>query len=218
MGDTTIRARAAQPRENPTAERLVFFTDAVVAIAMTLLILPLMESVSEAKAEDLTTAEYLNEHGGQLFSLALSFVLIAVFWRQHHGLFDRVERETGALVWLNIAWMFTIVWLPVATALTGSLHTDTLQQVLYIGTMLANAVIMVLMNVVVIRTPRLLKAGQERPIGGLSAAIALSLLFGVALLVAILWQDDKYYPMFLLFLTGPLARVIRSQLARRVPA
>ena len=209
MGDTTIG-----DRRYPSAERLVFFTDAVVAIAMTLLILPLMESVAEARTEHLATAEYLHEHGGQLFSLGLSFMLVAVFWRQHHGLFERVERESPALVWLNVAWMFTIVWLPVATAMVGSLETDALQQVLYIGTMLANSVVMGLMYLVVIRMPGLMKEGAEVPAGGLSASIALTILFGVALLVSVLWVDDQYYPMFILFLTGVLVRPIRKVVVR----
>ena len=70
-----------------SAERMEFFTDAVVAIAMTLLILPLMESVAEAGRDGVTTADYLSEHGGQLFSFALSFVIIASFWAGNHSLF-----------------------------------------------------------------------------------------------------------------------------------
>ncbi len=53
-----------------SAERMKVFTDAVVAIAMTLLILPLMESVAEAGRDGVSTADYLSEHGGQLFSFA----------------------------------------------------------------------------------------------------------------------------------------------------
>src|SRR6478735_6009389 len=66
------------------AERLKAFSDAVVAIAMTLLILPLMESVRDVAAHDLSTWEWLNENAGQLLSFALSFVLIANFWLTHH--------------------------------------------------------------------------------------------------------------------------------------
>ena len=126
-----------------SAERLKFFTDAVVAIAMTLLILPLMESVAEAGRDGVTTADYLHEHGGQLFSFALSFVIIASFWAGHHSLFEHVERYSAALVWLNIAWMFTIVWLPVPTAMVGSMAEDGPQKAIYIGTLLVSSAIMV---------------------------------------------------------------------------
>lgn len=54
-------------------ERVVFFTDAVVAIAMNLLILPLMESVSEAPEQG-DTAVWLNAHSSQVLSFAMSFL------------------------------------------------------------------------------------------------------------------------------------------------
>ena len=103
------------------AERLKAFADAVVAIAMTLLILPLMESVGDAAADHLSSLEWLNANTGQLFSFALSFVLIANFWLTHHRLFAGIHRVTNGLLWLTIAWMFTIVWLPIPTALVGQL-------------------------------------------------------------------------------------------------
>ncbi len=68
------------------AERLKFFTDAVVAIAMTLLIIPLLKDVAEAARADAWRMEYLEESAGQLLSLALSFVIIATFWMMHHAL------------------------------------------------------------------------------------------------------------------------------------
>ena len=69
-----------------------FFTDAVVAIAMTLLILPLLESVSTAADEGLGTADYLRENGTQLFAFVLSFVIISRFSFAHEKLFDSVRR------------------------------------------------------------------------------------------------------------------------------
>ncbi len=78
-----------------SAERMKFFTDAVVAIAMTLLILPLLESVSAAAGEGLDTADYLHENGSQLFAFVLSFVIIARFWYSHEKLFTSVERWTA---------------------------------------------------------------------------------------------------------------------------
>ena len=99
-----------------SSERLTFFTDAVVAIAMTLLILPLTEGVTDARYEGRTTSEYLRDHSDELFAFALSFVIIASFWRAHHALFEHVAAYSQLLLWLNILWMFTVVWLPVPTA------------------------------------------------------------------------------------------------------
>ena len=67
----------------------------------------------------------------------LSFVIIARFWYAHEKLFDSVERWTGSLMLLNVAWMLTIVFLPVITAMVGVMDTDRLQIAIYVGTMLA---------------------------------------------------------------------------------
>ena len=75
----------------------------------------------------------------------LSFLIIARFWVSHERLFDYVERWTGWLMILNVLWMLTIVFLPVVTAMVGSMDTDRLQIALYIGTMLVNTLVMTAM-------------------------------------------------------------------------
>ncbi len=99
-------------------------------------------ALREGEAPRLTTAGYLYEHQGQLLSFMLSFIIIASFWAGHNRLYESVEYYNGLLLWLNIAWMFTIVWLPVPTALVGSMDTDALQKVLYIDTMLIGSLVM----------------------------------------------------------------------------
>lgn len=81
-----------------SADRLKAFTDGVVAIAMTLLILPLMEGVIDLGREGRSVLEYLGEDYGQLISFVMSFVLIASFWISHHRVFDRVEHTSGPLI------------------------------------------------------------------------------------------------------------------------
>ena len=89
-------------RELYPVERMVFFTDAVVAIAMTLLILPLLESVTEAAAAGLSTREYVIEHDGQLVAFALSFVVISVFWRGHDRWLPNWALNLMGLVYLPL--------------------------------------------------------------------------------------------------------------------
>lgn len=201
-----------------SAERLKAFTDAVVAIAMTLLILPLMESVTELAREGADAGQWLHEESAQLFTFALSFVLIANFWMSHHRLFDRVDRTTSGLVWLTVAWMFTIVWLPVATAIVGQMDTDATQTVLYIGSLIITSLVLLATRLYLRGHPGLHAIEPVRLRHGLLADVVTSALFAVALTVALLFPAVGYNAMFLLLLTWPLHRLGASMLDRRAAA
>ncbi|GAA4478940.1 TMEM175 family protein [Microbacterium panaciterrae] len=203
---TPIREEPANPVL--TAERLKAFVDAVVAIAMTLLILPLMEGVIALGHDGKGVPEYLAEDWGQLLSFALSFLLIANFWMTHHRMFDRVERTTNALVWIQVAWMFTIVWLPVPTAMLGSMPTDVLQKILYIGSLLVTALLMLGTRLYLRAHPELHSIPGALLHRGIAVEIVLSALFASALLVALLVPDIGYWAMFLMMLSGPAQAII----------
>lgn len=207
-----IREESANPVL--TAERLKAFVDAVVAIAMTLLILPLMEGVIALGHEGKGVPEYLAEDYGQLLSFALSFLLIANFWMTHHRIFDRVERTTNALVWLQVAWMFTIVWLPVPTAMLGSMDEDPVQKVLYIGSLLVTALLLLATRIYLLAHPELHSIPEMLLRRGIAVEIVLSALFATALLVAVLVPAIGYWAMFLMLLSGP-AQAIIARRARR---
>ena len=190
-----------------TSERFGAFTDAVVAIAMTLLILPLMELVPEAAREGLSTAEVLREHSGQFTAFLLSFVLIAVFWFQHHRLFRADTPHTGLRALANLAWMVTIVFLPVATAMTGSMETDRLQILVYIGTLALSSWLLVALSVLEIRARR--DAHLPTPNRSIVATqLAMSLLYVAALTLAEVFPDVGYTFLFLMALTGVLRRLL----------
>lgn len=195
-----------------SAERMKLFTDAVVAIALTLLILPLLESVSEAAHAGTATGRFLGEHGDQLFSFALSFAVIALFWTQHHNLFAAVERWAGVLLLLNFCWMFTIVWLPVPTAMAGTMHTDPLQKLVYIGTMLLSSLIMVAMYAVLERNPGLRAWGAPPMRSGRISSWVLAGLFTLALALSLAVPALGYLPTVLLLLTRPIERRITGRL------
>lgn len=198
---------SAPPRLSP--ERFTAFVDAVVAIAMTLLILPLMESASDAADSHLTTAEFLGQHGGQLISFALSFLLIATFWMEHHRVYSRVHRVTSALVWINVLWLFTIVWLPVATAMIGQLPRDALQSTIYIGTLLLTQLATLGAKWYLLRHRDLSDhpaAALQRGILGDAASAAL---FVVALVVAVALPEVGYFSLLLIALTSPVARFLQ---------
>lgn len=190
------------------AERFTTFVDAVVAIAMTLLILPLLEAVSDAAAGKRSTAEFFTEHAGQLLSFALSFLLIAVFWMGHHRQYRDVEQITPALLWINVGWMATIVWLPVPTAMLGQLDADPLQAVVYIGTLIGTQLSTLGGWLYLLRHPQLTTAPPSALRAGVVGDLAAIILFVAALVIAALTAPNGYWALLLLLLNGPLARLL----------
>lgn len=204
------------PRTQPfRTERFKAFVDAVVAIAMTLLILPLMESVSEAASGHMSTAEFLDEHSGQLLSFGLSFLLIATFWMGHHRQYRDVEFITGPLLWINVAWMATIVWLPVPTAMIGQMDTDPLQAVVYIGTLIMTQVTTLAGWLYLARHRDLGTVSTEAIRLGAIGDVAAIVLFAAALAIAVAASPDGYAGLFLLLLSDPMSRLLNRLLRKR---
>jgi uncharacterized membrane protein len=191
-----------------SGERFKAFVDAVVAIAMTLLILPLMESVSDAASGDLSTVEFLEQHSGQLASFLLSFVLIASSWIAHHRQYNDVTVITRALLWINVAWMATIVWLPVPTAMLGQMESDPLQAVLYIGTLMLTQTTTFAAGIYLLRHPDYTSADPDEIRMSAVADVVAVVLFGVALVIVILVGSEGYFALFLLALTGIITRIL----------
>jgi uncharacterized membrane protein len=182
---------------------------------MTLLILPLMESVSDAASGKLTTAEFLDEHSGQIVSFLLSFVLIANSWIGHHRQYNDVETITRPLLWINVAWMVTIVWLPVPTAMLGQMEGDPLQAVLYIGTLILTQISTFAGRVYLLKHSEYSTEDPARIRFGAAADIASAILFGIALMIVVVFGSSGYYSLFLLALTGILARPLNRLVRAR---
>jgi uncharacterized membrane protein len=93
-------------------ERTVFFSDAVVAIALTLLALELPVPDGETNAAALRS---LADHNAEYRAFLISFVVIAVHWFGHHRVFGYVTALTGRLAWWNMLWLLMVVLTPFAT-------------------------------------------------------------------------------------------------------
>ena len=198
------------------AERTKAFIDAAVAIALTLLILPLMESVGEVAGEGEDALTWLQDHRGQLVSFVLSFVLIALFWLIHHHLFTRVERLTPRLFWLLAAWMLTIVWLPVATAVSGRMEdSDDTARALYIGSLALTALASLGVRLYVRAHPALHSVSDDEMVRAVALDLSLLLLFGAALLIGWLVPAIGYFALLLTMLSGVVQKLLRRMLGAR---
>lgn len=105
-----------QNEKNLELDRLVFFSDAVVAIAITLLALDLKVTPAGAK---LTFSDILNAWH-KFGSFFLSFIMVAVFWINHHRFFVYIKAVDQRMMVYNICWLLFIAMLPVTSALIST--------------------------------------------------------------------------------------------------
>lgn len=99
-------------------ERIIFFSDAVFAIAITLLAIELkVPELEHATSEQLLRA--VLSDWSHLFAFALSFWIIALFWLTHHRYFRYIKRYDGGLIWRNFAILFFIALMPFTTLIMG---------------------------------------------------------------------------------------------------
>ena len=89
--------------------RLEAFTDAVIAIIMTILVLELHEPNGD-------TWEALAALGYRFFIYIVSFIILAIYWNNHHHLFQVVHKINGRVLWANSFFIFALSLFPFATS------------------------------------------------------------------------------------------------------
>jgi hypothetical protein len=112
---------SAQPvtvRSGRPFDRLINFTDAIVAVAITVLVLPIVEL--RPKAGEETVWKVIGDNTGQLVTFAFTFIIVAFMWRIHNRIFSRLAGFDDAIFWLNLMWLILIVLLPWSSSMYGT--------------------------------------------------------------------------------------------------
>ena len=97
-------------------ERLILFSDAVFAIAITLLVIEIkIPEIHETPVTDNAVLHKLAELIPKFVGFLVSFILIGQYWIVHHRMFSFVINFTDRLIWLNILFLFAIALMPFST-------------------------------------------------------------------------------------------------------
>ena len=120
-------------------DRVVFFSDAVFAIAMTILALSLS---IPARTSDARVAHALREAIPSIVTYVVSFVVIGLNWIAHHRMFRYIRRLDGTSMRLNLASLFFVAFVPFPTAVLGDHGDTTAAVVFYAGTMAVLGIVM----------------------------------------------------------------------------
>ncbi|MBY8859487.1 DUF1211 domain-containing protein [Nocardia sp. CA2R105] len=206
---STDPAKTTPPKTDRGLDRVIFFSDAVVAIAITLIVLPLVDTAREV--EHSTTSKFFSDNAYTLIAAAVTFAVIGVFWREHHRLFERATGYTHLLVRVNMFWLFGIVALPLATVLDEFTHRDRLAVGIYLG------VIIYTMTVQRIEELVLYQAGllsDPQPPTPTELVLRWSMVVAacIALIIALAWPGVGLWSLLLVAVAGhPLESFIKER-------
>ncbi len=107
-----------------TTTRLEAFSDGVLAIIITILIL-------ELKIPEEASLHALTPLLPKFLSYVLSFLYVGIYWNNHHHLFQKIKEVDGKILWANLHLLFWLSLLPFATGWMGENHFGRNPVVLY---------------------------------------------------------------------------------------
>jgi TMEM175 potassium channel family protein len=124
--------------------RLEAFTDGVIAIIITIMVL-------EVRTPHGTTWAALRQDLPVLLAYVLSFVLIGIYWNNHHHMLAAVTRISGMTLWANQHLLFWLSLIPVATAWMSENHFPPIPVAAYGVVLLAASLAYSILQAVLLR-------------------------------------------------------------------
>jgi TMEM175 potassium channel family protein len=167
--------------------RMEAFSDGVVAILITIMILELRPPAgSDWTALDAVVPSVL--------TYVLSFVLLGIYWSNHHHMLQATDRINGAILWANLHLLFWLSLVPFVTAWMGRNHDASVPTALYGCVLIMCAAAYTTLQTAIIR-----EEGRDSrlaiAIGGDRKGIASLLLYASAIALAFVrpWIADALY-------------------------
>lgn len=125
--------------------RLEAFSDGVLAIVITIMVLELKTPAGE-------TLEALRPMRSEFWAYVLSFVYVGIYWNNHHHLMHTVRHVTGGIMWANLHLLFWLSLFPAVTAWAGHYPAASWPTALYGLVLLAAALAWLVLQRVIIRS------------------------------------------------------------------
>jgi uncharacterized membrane protein len=177
-----------------TASRMESFSDAVLAIIMTIMVL-------ELRPPHGATVTELQSVLPKLLSYILSFLMLIIYWNNHHHLLKTVREPTAKIMWANSHLLFWLSLIPFATAWMGEHYRETTPAAIYASVLLACALAWLPLQRAIISaegdTPLLSKAlgkdlkGKSSPVFYIAAIAAAFvspwITYALLTVVALIW-------------------------------
>ena len=171
--------------------RLEAFSDGVLAIVITIMVLELRVPAS-AEGHVATFGDLGQAHLVPVFlSYVLSFVFIAIYWNNHHHLLSTAERVSGPIMWANMHLLFWLSLVPFSTSWLGESRGAAAPAALYGVILLMAGVAYFLLSRMIIRD-----SGNDgtlaRAVGRDRKGQISPVLYALAIAAAFVWTPLSY--------------------------
>jgi uncharacterized membrane protein len=188
----------------------------VVAIAITLLVLPLVDAANALGTRGV--GPFLDTNRDRLFAFTLSFAVIGAFWWGHRRMFETVKGYNSVLAWGLFIWLFSIVFLPFPTELLGSAKSNNVEaHAVYIGTMVVTAIGALVQQWAIVKWPEL-QDGSHPGEMNTDRALVLTVLMGASLVVVIAVPAVGLWSLLGLGLSRPIEHLLAARRTQRAHA
>jgi uncharacterized membrane protein len=184
--------------------RLEAFSDGVIAILITVMVLELPKPHG-------TTWAALHASLPVLLAYVLSFVYLGIYWNNHHHMLQATRRVDGGILWANLHLLFWLSLVPFTTAWLGENRLSTVTAAVYGIDLLAAAVAYYLLQMTIIRNQgegSVLAAAVGRDLKGHVSPVLYA--SGIALAFVGPWLSVAVYVLVALIWLVPDRRVERT--------
>ena len=184
-----------------TSERIAAFSDGVFAIIITIMVLELKVP-----------------HGADLAAIApllpvfltyvLSFIVVGIYWNNHHHMFFLTDRINGGTLWANLHLLFWLSLMPFVTGWMGENHFATLPTALYGFVLLCAGVAYYILELTIISSQGA-TSKLEAAVGADRKGLISVALYAVAVVLAFVnqWISDAIYALVALMWLIPDRRI-----------
>ena len=169
---------AAERTDHPL-ERLIFFSDAVFAIAITLLVIEIHIPDLPRAASDADHLNALAELMPSLFGFLISFAVIGAFWIGHHRYFSLAAHYHPRVLGWNLSLLAVIAFMPFVTAYLAANINQRVPTILYCATLFVAALLNIMVNRTVTSPPMVDESATPEQIAYVRRR-SLALLLGAA--------------------------------------
>jgi uncharacterized membrane protein len=206
---------SSKDRPDHPLERLIFFSDAVFAIAITLLIIEVHAPHLPPRSPDHAYIAALIQLVPNLIGFFISFFVIGAFWAGHHRAFALAGHYSEKLNGPNLMMLCSIAFMPFTTAFMSS-NTGKVPALLYALSLIATGLLNIRLIRIVTSPPVVSESAPRDRIAYVRARGPAVVLGGICAVLIALW-DARFSQMGLI--TIPIwLRLLKEQTTRRMAA